>query len=425
MLKRLRSRTVVPAALLAALVVAVAGLAACGPFGGSKSAKEIVDNTFSGEKKEVNSGKFSVSLKADNVKGLTELPDGSADAELSGAFDNGGNSKKFPKLDLSLTLKAGKTNISAGLITTETKAFVSYQSTPYEVPEQLFGLVKSGYEQAQRQQTQKKEKSKSANPGLDELGIKPRAWLTGLKKGEDTQVGGTDTYTVTGTVDVAKLAKDLSEIADKAPGGLSGLSSQLGKGQGKLGKSLDKDTIEKTINESVKSVEFTLNSGKDDEILRRMSLKIAFEVPRKFQKDLGGLQSGDIGFNVELAELNQPQAVKEPAGAKPLQELLTKLGLDKQAEQLGALSGLGGVPGAEGGTTPSPSTTTPSTPTTPPSSSNGGKPSTTTPTPSTPPTPPPSKGPASKAGQEYLKCVRKAKAPEDMRECVQKLQQQK
>lgn len=417
MLKRLRNRAVVPAALLAGLLVAVAGLAACGPFGGSKSAKEIVDDTFSGKKKEVNSGKFSVSLKAENVKGLKKLPDGSADAKLAGVFDNGGDSKKFPKLDLSLTLNAGKTNISAGLIATDTKAFVSYQDTPYEVPDQIFSLFKSGYEQAQRQQAQKKDKSKSANPALGQLGVKPRSWLTGLKKGKDEQVSGTDAYTVTGTVDVAKLAKDLSEIADKAPGGLSGLGSQLGNKNGKLGKSLDKETIEKTINESVKSINFTLNSGKDDEILRRMSLKIAFEVPEKFQKDLDGLQSGDISFDVELADLNQPQAVKEPAGAKPLQELLKKLGLDKQAGQLGALSGLGGMPGSAGGTATTPSIPTPSAPTTPPSSSGGSNGNTTT------PAPPSSTGPASKAGQEYLKCVRGAKGPEDIQKCVQKLQQ--
>lgn len=414
MLDRFSSRVVKLTVLVVALVAVSAGLAACGPFG-SKSAKDIVDETFSaGDKKEVDSGKFSVTFKGEELKGIKEVPDGTVDAKLSGTFD-GATGKTFPKFDLSLTLNAGKTDISAGAISTGAKLFVSYQNTPYEVPEQLFGFVKSGYEQAQQQQAQQQKdgESKGQDQSLKQLGVDPNKWLTDLKKGSDEQVGGVDTYTVTGSVDVPKFAEDAAKLASQG----SSLGGQFG--------SKDQPTpeeIKKAITESVKSVDFTLNSGKDDLILRRFEVDLTFDVPEDSQKDLSGLESGKANFAVEVLDIGQPQSIKEPTGAKPLNELLEKLGLDDEAAGLGGLGGLGDLGGSGDSSTDSGSGSGSSGG----SSDSGG--STTTPdsdidsgSSGSSSTPPP--GANSKQTKEYLACVKGAGGPEDLQECVKKLQE--
>jgi len=97
---------------------------------------------------------------------------------------------------------------------------------------------------------------------------------------------------------------------------------------------------------------FNVYVGEDDDIIRRLSGKVEFDVPKANQASLGGIQSGSIEFKVEFADVNGDQQIEAPAHARSLSSLTRSLGGS------GALPGLGGGNGGSGGGT----STTPSVP---------------------------------------------------------------
>ena len=121
--------------------------------------------------------------------------------------------------------------------------------------------------------------------------------------------------------------------------------------------------------EAVKEARFDVYSGKDDKILRKLSISIDFDVPQGRQGP-SGVQSGSLVFTLQITDLNQPQTVVAPANTKPFADLV------KQIQGLN-LPGLGGSGSSSGG------------------SSSGG---------SSGPT-----GTPDKRGQEYIACIAKAK----------------
>ena len=80
-------------------------------------------------------------------------------------------------------------------------------------------------------------------------------------------------------------------------------------------------------------------TGKEDKILRRMVISLGIVDPG------GSSGSADIKFDLAISDLNEDQEVSEPSGAKPFDELLSKLG----GLGLGGLGGAGGAGGAGGG----------------------------------------------------------------------------
>jgi hypothetical protein len=100
---------------------------------------------------------------------------------------------------------------------------------------------------------------------------------------------------------------------------------------------------------------------------------VSLVVPKDAQKDAGGLKSGELRFNLTIADLNSDQTIAAPSGARPFSEL---------QNALAALQG--------GGTTSAPATTTPS-------AGSATTPSAGSATP-----------PAAGAPPAYLQCVQKA-----------------
>ncbi len=393
----IRSKMFIPLTLLVGLLVTSFGLVACGG-GGGPDAQEIIKKSFSQDKESnIKAGKINLTVKGD-LEGIKDFS-GPFNLKLSGPFD-ATDEKKFPRFDISFSLSAGDTNVSAGALSTSDKMFVKFSGTNYSVPDTLFGMVKSGYEQAQQQaETEKKEEDsdsddKTSTTGTSPLGVNPESWLTDLEKKSDVDIGGKKTYEVTGKIDVAKVIDDISKAAEQATPFGGAQTPQL------------TDEDKKQLKESIKDISFTLNSTTDDFIVVRFEFKAGFTIPEDQQKDLNGLESGNIELSYELTDIGEKPEMTPPKDPKPLEDLLNELGLGDAAASLGALSG-GSIPGLPGG-----STGTDSTPDTPPSGGDSGETKTLT-TPG---------GPSTKATQEYLKCVQKADGPEDLQKCVEKLQ---
>ncbi len=397
MLKVIRTKLFIPAAMLAGLLVASFGLVACGG-GGGPDAAEIVKKTFTQKDgKSVKAGKIALIVKGE-LKGIKDF-DGPFDIEVSGPF-NATNENQFPAFDLEFSMAVGKTNITAGALSDSDKLYVSFNKKSYSIPDQLFSMIKQGYEQAQ-QEAKKQDKDedsdsddKTSTTPASALGIDPESWLTDVEKKSDVDIGGQNTYQVSGKVDVAKIIDDVTKAAGQA--------SSLGIA-GQTAPQLS-DADKKELKESFKDVSFTLNSTKDDFILVRFEFAADFTVPEDQRKDVSGLEGGNVELSYELTDIGKKPEIIPPEDAKPLEDLLKELGLDDAASSLGLLSG-GTLPGLDGAV-PTPDTS---------GGDDSGDSATTT-------TPPTTGGPSSEDTQEYLKCVQKAKGPEDLQKCVEKLQ---
>lgn len=336
-----------------ALLIAALALVACGggdDAGGEKVSSDadvntLLDQTFSGKDKKVDSGKVDMKLKL-NVSGGGSSLNGPIDISLSGPFQSEG-ATKLPKFDLDVAFSGAGQNIKAGAESTGTKAFVNFNGEDYAVSEQVFNQFKQGFEQAAAQS----QKQESSGQGLAQLGINPKNWLKDPKNDGDSSVEGTDTVKITGGIDVGKLLDDVNNALSKA--GSLGIPNT-----GQLPTKLT-DEQKSMVEEAVKSASVEIETGKEDSILRRLAFKMSIEDPE------GSGGKADIDFEISLSGLNEDQEFPEPSDPKPFDELLG---------QLGGLGGLGTLGGA---------------------SSSGGSSSSTG-------------GTSSAAAQEYAACVQKA-----------------
>ena len=97
------------------------------------------------------------------------------------------------------------------------------------------------------------------------------------------------------------------------------------------------------IEDSVRSAQFDLWTGKDDKVMRRLEIEFSFDLPEDLRAQAQGVEGGTVKINVEIADLNEPQDIKVPEDARPLSELQSQLGVSA----LGLGEGLGG--GSSGG----------------------------------------------------------------------------
>ena len=351
------------------LAVLATGLVACGSGGGSESPQDVINQTFGSGHDKLTSADVNLSLKAD----VTGSGGGTLDATLSGPFESQGTTK-VPKLDLNLKFDAkaasGKsTSFDGGLISTGDSAFVNYKGTDYEVDQTLFDQYK---QQLAKQGSQAGQSQQSPGALLKQLGISsPQDLLTNLKDEGDSDVEGASTQHISGDLDVGKVVDSLKSALSNAStlGSLGGLDTSKLPSASQLDK----------IKNSVKSAHFDLYSGKDDHILRRLTISIAVQQ---------GANKLDLNFDITLGKVNESQTITAPSGAQPFSSLLQQLGIGPSS--LGALGALGGsVPG----------------------SGILGKG-----TPSTPPSGVPSGTNAAQA-QKYLNCVTKANSAADLQSC--------
>ncbi|MFL5843888.1 MAG: hypothetical protein ACJ762_04275 [Solirubrobacteraceae bacterium] len=313
-------------ALLALLVVSVAGLVACGgdDGGSDASANDLLKATF-GPDQNVKSGNLAIALSLD-AKGLKNI-NGPIALKLDGPFQTVGKGK-LPKLDLSLSLSGSGTNFSAGAISTGDKGYIKLQGTTYVVDDPTFAQFRKGYEDSAS-----KSSGKSEAPSFKSLGIDPLGWLTDPKVAGSEDVGGAETEHITAGVDVAKFLDDVSTLLGKA--------GQLGQAAAGVPSSLS-DQQRKDIESAVKSASLDVWTGKDDKALRRLKLTIGIDVPEAVRSRAGGLSTGTLTFDLTIADLNEPQTISAPENARPIAEL----------EQLVAGGATGATPDATTTTTP-------------------------------------------------------------------------
>jgi hypothetical protein len=350
-LSRIQSR-VATFALILVLPAAVAGCGGDGG-GGSEDPNQVLDQTFNNPT-TVTSGQLSISLDG-SAEGAQS---GSLTATIEGPFQSEeGKPTAFPQLDLNATISASgagqSLDFDGGLIATKDNAFVEYQGQAYEVGSSFFQQFKSAYERSV-QQAQARQGNQNASSIFERLGIDPQTWLTNLSNEGDEDVEGTETIHIHGDADVEQIVSDFAKIAQRAPGGVA--------------QTLDPAQLDQ-VKSAIQEASVDVYSGKDDHILRKLSLSLAIEPPAS----AGGsaVSSVNVDLSLTLSDVNEAQTITEPSGAKPISGLLSQLGLSG----LGSLGSPGGAGGGGGGPAPG-----------------------------------------------YLKCIQDAKTPAEVNKCAQNLQ---
>jgi hypothetical protein len=383
-----RLRRLIPVLVLAAVTLPALGTAACGSSdgnggssgsdgggGNSENAQKVINETFNGKKK-VDSGKLKLSLSA-KLKGsgaTAQSLNKPVTIKVAGPFQSRGDTE-LPELDLQLSATGSGQDFSAGAISTGDKGFISYQGKNYAVPDRVFAQYKKNFSQQQN-----KDRS-SDNLDIGALGIDPQKWLDNPKNEGDEDIGGAKTTHVSAGVNLAALLDDVNNLLKR--------TDQLGltKTQRRQLPAQLSSSTKKQIQDAVKEAKVDVFTGKDDKTLRRLELSVSFDVPENLKTQAQGVEGGDVGLTLELANLNQKQDISAPADARPWTELQQQLGLSA----LGNAFGSGSAGGAGTGSTGS--------------SGSGG-----------------SSGGGLSAGdrkrtERYLKCVQKAKTPEDVQTC--------
>ena len=316
-------------ALLALLVGATMGLAACGSEE-EPSAQDLLKATF-GPDQQVDSGNLDVRLAFEG-QGLRALQ-GPIALELTGPFSSNG-SGKIPSVDLTLTLSGGGSTFSAGATSDGEKGWVELQGTNYVVDDATFARFREGYEAEAAKGGEEEDEGTS----FASLGIDPLRWLRDPRVAGKEEVGGTETHHVTARVDVAAFLEDISELLARA--------GELGGGATQNVPSSLSEQQRADIAASVKDAVLDVWTGTDDKALRRLTLRVDLDVPANVRKRAGGLTTGRLDFSLAINDLNEDQDIQGPADARPFSELQALLTGAAPAPQGG------GTAGEQGGTVP-------------------------------------------------------------------------
>jgi hypothetical protein len=301
-------RRLVPLLLLAAFVPA-----ACGGDDDTDSVENLLNRAFSGEIRSAD-----LRLEAEiEMTGVLEEP---VRIEAEGPFRT--NEDKLPSADIELRIgtDGGGQTVTSGVLTTGDRAFVKFQDVYYEQPPER---VREANEAIRRNSERDDDRP------LSELGLDPRSWLAEAEQEGDAEVAGVDTRHVSGTLDVELLMRNLNQFVERS-------GSALGDAAGQSPPPRLSEADIRELTESVQDPSFDIYFGKEDNIIRRVSGRVEFEIPKRSRAGLGGLDGGSIVFSVEFRDVNGDQEIEAPANARPLSDL---------TESLGA----GGLPGGLGG----------------------------------------------------------------------------
>lgn len=368
--------------LFAALTALATAFAACGSSGDSSENPQTVvkDATLKG----IESGNLDLSLGIDVSGG----EGGHVDVSVSGPFQSG-EGKQLPKLDMTAkasgSVNGKNIDFEGGLTLLTEKAYVNYQGTNYEVDPTTFSFVKSAIEQAQKKSGGQSSSADATACQEAATSLEIGDFVDNLTNEGSTDVGGTSTTHVSGDLNTPGAIDALIELIENPA-----CSAQLGTA-GALPSGAELDQAKGQVQSALKKAHVDVYVG-DDNIVRRISAELSIEPPGGSSE---GPQKVDIAFDLTLEGVNEEQSITAPSGAKPLNDLFLKLGINP-IELLKATGsgGLGELLGGLGG-----------------GASEGGSSG--------------SSGGGSSAGgsqQAYLKCLQGAKTPVDLQKCASLLQ---
>jgi hypothetical protein len=323
--------------LFAALIALAIALAACGSSGSgsSENPQKVVDNATL---KGIQSGNLDLSLGV-NVEGDEG---GHVDVSLSGPFQSqGSGSEQLPELDMTAkasgSVNGENVDFEGGLTLLSDRAFVNYKGTEYAVDSTTFSFVKSAMERAQKQGGAQGKSTDVTACQEAVSNLKVGSFVDNLTNEGSADVGGASTTHVSGDLNVPGAIDALLELT-KDPA----CSAQLGAA-GPLPSEAELDKAKSQVESALKTAHVDLYVG-DDNIVRKIAAGLSIEPPNASKS---GPKKVDLQLELSIDGVNEDQTIEAPSGAKPLNDLFLKLGVNP-IELLGAASGQGGLGGLSG-----------------------------------------------------------------------------
>lgn len=366
--------------LLAALAALATAFAACGGSSDSSSEdpQQVIDNaTLEG----VKSGNLDLSLgiESEGKEG------GDIDVSLSGPFQSE-DTQDLPELALTASAKGSAkgddVDFEGGLTLLSDRAFVNYEGTEYEVDPTTFGFVKSSFEQAQNQGGSEGNPADVTACQEAASDLKVADFIEDLTNDGSADVDGTSTTKVSGDLNTSGGIGAIVKLTEN-----SACSAQL-----EAAGPLPLDELEEAKGEltsAVKTAHIEVYVG-DDDIIRKVAAELTIE-PK------GSDEKVEADLELTLSGVNEEQDIAAPSGAKPLEGLFQKLGVNPlelleagtSGEGLGGLlEGITGDDSSGGGSSAGG-----------PESSGGGS-----------------------SQQAYLECLKGAETPTDLQKCASMVQ---
>jgi len=314
-------------ALLATIAALAIAFAACGGSSSSEDPQKVIDNASLEGVKSANLD-LSLGIKAEGEEG------GDVNVALSGPFQSGsaGNLPQFA-LDAkaSGTAKGEDIDFEGGLTLLSDRAFVNYKGTEYEVDPTIFGFVKSGFEQAEQEGGSEGNSADVTACQQAATGLKVGDFVDNLTNEGSADVDGTSTTKVSGDLNAGAAIDALIKLTENPA-----CSAQLeAAGPLPIGE-LEKAKGELTT--AVKKAHVDVYVG-DDNIIRKIAGELTIE-PKGTKSE-----KVEVEFDLSLGAVNEEQKITAPSGAKPLQDLFLKLGVNpiELLEAGSSGEGLGGL----------------------------------------------------------------------------------
>jgi hypothetical protein len=335
------------AVVLAAAILASLSLAACGAAsstGSAGAADSALTKSFAGANK-INSGNLQLSLTLTPVgSSILSTP---ISLSVSGPFARGTGGSP-PQFNLAATLNALGQNLSFGLISTGTDAYVTLQGTAYTLPSSITKLLTSS-------STSSAEKSGAAK--LSKLGLNPLGWLQNPTVVGTETIDGTATTHVHAGVNLKAMIASIGRAFTKASGHTAtALPSSAGGLISKIESAIQNPTVDTW-------------TGNSDNILRKFEVALTVSLSGlKLPSILSGLSAVNVDLTAQINDLNQPIQILAPGNAQPFSAFEAQL--KSLLGQLASIPGLSGILGGAGsstgtGSTSSSSSSSPGTPSSP------------------------------------------------------------
>jgi len=297
--------TMLPRVLRTAFVLLFAALvlASCGGGDDREDVEDLLDRAF---QQEIQSADLAVDASL-QLEGSPSF-DGPLKVQASGPFR--ANEGGLPAADIELRVgtDGGGQTIQTGFLSTGGRAFVKFQDVYFEQPA---ADVRRANEAIQRNENRR--------GSLRALGLDPRSWLGRARDEGEEEIGGVQTRHVSGTLDVEAVMRNLNEFVRKSSATIGGATGQP------VPRPLSARDI-RVVEEVVRDPSFDVYVGVEDDVVRRVSGRVEFDVPEERRESMGGIKSGAIEFSVELTDVNGDQRIEAPAKARPLSELTRSLG---------------------------------------------------------------------------------------------------
>jgi hypothetical protein len=315
---------------LAALVALASLLAACGGGGSSSSGsngedpqKVIESATLEG----VKSGNLDLALNV-NAEGQEG---GKVKVNISGPFEAGAK-EELPQLAMDVKAKGDvngqNVDFDGNLTLLTDRAFIGFEGETYEVDPTTFGFVKSSFEQASEEgggQEMGATACQKAAEGIDFGKI-----VENLSNDGSAEVDGTETTKLSGDLNVAGAVDVVVKLSEDPA-----CSSELeAAGPLPLG---ELESAEEELKTAIKKAHVEVFVG-EDHIVRKFAAELTIE-----PKDAKG-EKVELEMELSLGEVNEKQTFTAPSGAKSIQSLFQKLGVNPiELLEGGGAGGLGGL----------------------------------------------------------------------------------